>query len=184
MNGFPNKILLATDGSAIADQAARVAVELHVKTGSELYVVHVAPVIPAYDGEPESPSSSLSSPKDSTSNEPAVPTYDGETIEINESGPSQLERGEQELLTKEVEELRGLGGVVAEAYLREGQPADEIISLSRDLGIDLIVLGSRGLNAPERFVLGSVSESVLHKAHCPVLIVPSKRRSKDHSRSK
>ena len=41
MNGFPNKILLATDGSEYADLAARVAIELSNRTASELHVVHV-----------------------------------------------------------------------------------------------------------------------------------------------
>lgn len=176
MNIFPSKILLATDGSAGAALAARATVNLSIKTGSELHIVHVAQVIPAYDGEPEPPSSSLS-PEGPASKEPAAPTYDGETIEINESGPSTLEQEVQGLLMKEVKNLKELGGTVAGAHLREGQPADEIVSLSRDLGVDLIVLGHRGLNAAGRFILGSVSESVLHKAHCPVLIVPGSKQS-------
>src|SRR3712207_8733761 len=41
MNSFPNKILLATDGSEDGDLAARAAVELSNRTASELHVVHV-----------------------------------------------------------------------------------------------------------------------------------------------
>ena len=41
MSIFPTKILLATDGSKEADLAARTAIELASKTGSELHVVHV-----------------------------------------------------------------------------------------------------------------------------------------------
>jgi nucleotide-binding universal stress UspA family protein len=41
MSSFPNKILLATDGSEYADLAARAAVELSNRTASELHVVHV-----------------------------------------------------------------------------------------------------------------------------------------------
>src|SRR3712207_8156121 len=41
MNSFPNKILLATDGSEDADLAAQAAIELSKRTASELHVVHV-----------------------------------------------------------------------------------------------------------------------------------------------
>ena len=41
MNSFPNKILLATDGSENTDLAARAAIELSNRTASELHVVHV-----------------------------------------------------------------------------------------------------------------------------------------------
>ena len=41
MDGFPTKILLATDGSEDADLAARAAIDLSEKGGSELHVVHV-----------------------------------------------------------------------------------------------------------------------------------------------
>ena len=41
MNRFPNKLLLATDGSEDADLAARAAIELSTRTASELHVVHV-----------------------------------------------------------------------------------------------------------------------------------------------
>ena len=46
MSVFPTKILLATDGSESAAAAARTAVELSNKTGSELHVVHVDTDIP------------------------------------------------------------------------------------------------------------------------------------------
>ncbi len=46
MKSFPNKILLATDGSEGAALAARAAVELSNRTDSELHVVHVVPDVP------------------------------------------------------------------------------------------------------------------------------------------
>jgi nucleotide-binding universal stress UspA family protein len=39
------------------------------------------------------------------------------------------------------------------------------------LGADLIVIGSRGLSGMKRLLMGSVSESVVRHAHCPVLVV-------------
>ena len=56
-------------------------------------------------------------------------------------------------------------------YLLLGSPADEIVTLSKDLGADLLIMGSRGLGTIRRLVLGSVSDAVIHSVHCPTLLV-------------
>lgn len=58
--------------------------------------------------------------------------------------------------------------------LEFGVPSDVIVSVAEKGNHDLIVLGSRGLGAVKRFLLGSVSDDVSYKAKCSVLIVPSK----------
>jgi nucleotide-binding universal stress UspA family protein len=58
-----------------------------------------------------------------------------------------------------------------ETLTRQGSAADEIVHVAEDLGVNLIVLGSRGWGEVRSVLLGSVSERVLHLAHCPVLIV-------------
>lgn len=52
-----------------------------------------------------------------------------------------------------------------------GYPVETVLESAADLNADLIVLGSRGLGGFKRLMLGSVSDGVLHHAHCPVLIV-------------
>ena len=52
-----------------------------------------------------------------------------------------------------------------------GSPADVIVDAASKSGVDLIVVGARGQNAASRFLLGSVSDRVLHHAHCPTLVV-------------
>ena len=52
-----------------------------------------------------------------------------------------------------------------------GHPVDRIVSVAKDEKSDLIVMGSRGLGGWNSYLLGSVSDGVLHHAHCPVLIV-------------
>ena len=54
---------------------------------------------------------------------------------------------------------------------RQGSPADEIVHAAEALGVGLIVVGSRGWGEVRSVLLGSVSERVLHLAHCPVLVV-------------
>lgn len=62
-------------------------------------------------------------------------------------------------------------GVKAEVVLRAGDPADEILSASRDLHAQLIVMGCRGRSALTGLLLGSVSQEVTARATCPVLVV-------------
>jgi nucleotide-binding universal stress UspA family protein len=53
---------------------------------------------------------------------------------------------------------------------RTGDPATAILELARDENVDLIVMGTRGVSAVERWLIGSVSSKVLHHAHCSVLV--------------
>jgi nucleotide-binding universal stress UspA family protein len=62
--------------------------------------------------------------------------------------------------------------VPTKAELREGRPADEILEVAEALPAGLIVIGTHGRSALDRAVLGSVAETVLRKATCPVLAVP------------
>jgi nucleotide-binding universal stress UspA family protein len=52
-----------------------------------------------------------------------------------------------------------------------GDPARTIRRRARELGVDLIVIGSRGLGTIKRLLLGSVSSAVSHQAPCSVLVV-------------
>lgn len=55
-----------------------------------------------------------------------------------------------------------------------GAVRDEIIETAATWTADLIIMGSNGRTGFEHFIVGSVSESVLRRAICPVLIIPSK----------
>ncbi len=53
-----------------------------------------------------------------------------------------------------------------------GEPPDRaIVRLGEEIGAGLIVMGSRGRGRMQRVLLGSVSDSVVRHAHCPVLVV-------------
>jgi nucleotide-binding universal stress UspA family protein len=57
-----------------------------------------------------------------------------------------------------------------------GMPAHEIVQLAKDLETDVIVVGSHNRKTVERWILGSVSEQVVRKAGCAVIVA----RPKDH----
>lgn len=59
-------------------------------------------------------------------------------------------------------------------HARIGKPAAEILGCARDVGADLIIVGSKGLTGIERAVLGSVSEKVAREAGCSVEIARAK----------
>lgn len=62
-------------------------------------------------------------------------------------------------------------GVASSLVKRSGDPARMILEVAEEQGVDLIVMGTRGVSAVERWLVGSVSSKVLHHAHCSVLIV-------------
>jgi nucleotide-binding universal stress UspA family protein len=62
-------------------------------------------------------------------------------------------------------------GVSTKVVERKGDPASMIIDEAERQDVDFIFMGSRGLNAVQRFLLGSVSSKVVHRAPCDVLVV-------------
>jgi nucleotide-binding universal stress UspA family protein len=77
----------------------------------------------------------------------------------------------QQFLDQQVDRIKQEGVSVAEAHLVRGRPDRELIHLSEEIGTGLIIMGSRGLGGVRRALMGSVSDSVVRHAHCPVLIV-------------
>jgi nucleotide-binding universal stress UspA family protein len=66
---------------------------------------------------------------------------------------------------------REAGAAQARAFVKNGPVARSIVAFPKEHGADLIVLGSRGAGAVDRYLLGSVSHKVTSVAECPVLVV-------------
>jgi nucleotide-binding universal stress UspA family protein len=80
----------------------------------------------------------------------------------------QLERKQK---LKPITDLFDEKGLRYDVHFLKGEPSEKIIEFANAHPIDLIVVGSRGLNKFQEFVLGSVSQEVLHLSKVPVLIV-------------
>ena len=84
----------------------------------------------------------------------------------------------QQAVTDEVElELRGAhvtGQVQFFVHARIGKPAEELLAVAREVGANLIIVGSKGVTGVERLVLGSVSERVVREAGCTVEVARPK----------
>jgi nucleotide-binding universal stress UspA family protein len=151
MSIFPTKTLLATDGSKEAQLAATTAADLAKRPGSELHLVSVGHMAPVFY---ESPG-----------------TWTLLDRDVQSRIDERAEEAARTILDEQVQRVREAGGEVAGAHARVGRPDAEIVGLAQELGAGLIVLGSRGLGRLRRALMGSVSNSVIRHAHCPVLVV-------------
>lgn len=88
-------------------------------------------------------------------------------------GVIPVEGGEPpEVRRAHLDEYAGVhDSLVVEKHLLEGDPASEILRLADDVNCDLIIMGTHGWTGLGRLLLGSVAESVMRRASCPVLTV-------------
>lgn len=82
--------------------------------------------------------------------------------------PEQEEERQNQLV--EAAMLLSEHGLQSALVKRTGDPATAILDVAREEDVDLIVMGTRGVSAVERWLIGSVSSKVLHHAHCSVLV--------------
>ena len=142
MSAAHEKILVATDGSDESHLAIEKGLHLAQLEDAELHLVHVGLL--------------------------------SEWVHPDTLSERQFERLEQEardLLDEEVAYAEAAGGTVTEFHLRMGEADSEVIELSGELDVDLIVVGTRGRDSFERLVLGSDSENIVRYAPCTVMVV-------------
>jgi len=141
------RYIVATDGSEASIKAARFFVE-HSCPGpeDELFVIYVFPL-----------------PSDSD-------CYDGVVSLPTHADDGRVAGVAKPILTKTMEVLAELKSKVNEVVL-VGNPAMEIVEFATNLGVGLIVAGTRGRSPAKELYLGSVSNALTHRAPCSVLIV-------------
>jgi nucleotide-binding universal stress UspA family protein len=140
------KILVPVDFSAHSLKAVKHATALASGIGASVILLHVID-----DPGEEIPGSPLK-----------TRSYLAQQTKLTQSAEHQLA-----LWAKR--EVRSYAAV--KQYVRRGRIHRVIVNLAEKSGSGLIVIGSRGRTGLSRLLLGSVAESVVHSAHCPVLIV-------------
>lgn len=139
------KILAAYDGSKAANKALDRAIALSkLSPEAELLVLHAYDFPRLYVAEGFAPVS---------------PAMNQNFYELAEQTVAEAEKR----LTAE--------GLAPKVDLAQGPPAETILDYAKERGVDLIVIGSRGLGGIRQFVLGSVSHNVVQHAEIPVLVV-------------
>ncbi len=136
-------ILIPTDGSEIAEKAVEHGIKLAKALNSKVYGLYVID-ISAFAGIP------------------TEAVWENMRLLLEEEGKKALASVEK--LAKEL-------GVEHETIIKEGIPAEEIVNVAKEKGIELIVMGTAGRTGLDRFLLGSVAEKVMRTASCPVMVV-------------
>lgn len=144
------RLMVATDGSAGADQVATLLGEWGCFAGIPTDVVAVA--------VPDNPAFEL-------------------MVGLYTLGDDRLEQGRAALEAKAETDAQAMAerlsaaGIPAAAHPRRGDPAAEIVAHAEQIHADVVAVGSRGLAGLDRLLLGSVARNVLNHAHCSVLVV-------------
>ncbi len=140
-----NKVMLAVDGSQGSARAATVAFEVAEMTKSKLFIIYVVPT---------SVVQQFSLMSNSAFDE-AIRKYETKGQKLLDGTRVAAEEYDIEV----------------ELILDKGSPSERIIAQAQNLGIDLIVIGSEGLDGVSRSGIGSITERVVNGALGPVLVV-------------
>jgi nucleotide-binding universal stress UspA family protein len=154
-----HKILVAVNNSEITQQIFDQALSLAKATNAELMILYVlSPFDERYPTPPGIATDGIYPPFTNDD----VNYYLGQWESLKQEGIELLT-----LLTNKAIAQ----GVNAEHTQEFGDPGRMICEVARTCQADLIILGRRGLSGIKEFFLGSVSNYVLHHAHCSVLTV-------------
>jgi universal stress protein A len=141
---LPKNILVPTDFGDGSSEAVAYAAELAAKLGATLHLIHAIP-IPTM-GVPEL------------------------GVAITASVMDELVQENQQRLDALADAQR-IRTAVGEVMLKTGDARDAINAAAKEIGADLIVMGTHGRKGIVRALLGSVAETVVRSAPCPVLTV-------------
>lgn len=142
-------LLVAIDGSHEAEWAFKKSVEIALRNRAALHIVHVVDARP-FTG---------------------VEVYDTSLEEqAYKEGKELLAKYQQEAERADVAEVKSILSVGSPKYKISGE-------IANDVKADLIVCGASGLNAVQRFFLGSVAEHLVRQSTCDVLVVRTKEQA-------
>ncbi len=150
-------ILVALDGSELAEQALPMAQDLARSSNATIHLIQVIsrqPELQAARGGGD---------------------YSLQAVELDRDLARQLAEGR---LSRGKEYLEGIASQLKKAELKvettilEGAADEQIISYAREHDIDVIVISTHGYGGVKRFLLGSITDRVIRSCEVPVLVVP------------
>jgi len=102
----------------------------------------------------------------------AAEALGGESYKVSGSTPAE------DVLRDAADRARAAGAEKVETLAVEGDAVDELANVADERGVDLVVVGNRGLNSLAGRLLGSVPANISHRATCDVLIVHTTGRAR------
>ncbi len=146
-NGGFEKVVVGADGSESSERAARTAVDIAERLGSDLIVLHILPKV-----------SRAFAPVRTSQ---MLHEYYSEQKKAAEAGIERVVSLAQKHRVEATSVLQAAGRSAAEG----------IVHYAAKVDAGLIVVGTRGLGGFKKLRVGSVSSGVVAHAHCPVLVI-------------
>lgn len=137
------KILLPVDGSQSAEVAIEMVRKMAASFGAKIYVINVVELR-----------------REGAIHEAYI--YGGDVIK-------QFQTFSENIIKDISQKLEGYD---FEAVSVVGHPADEILNMANEKDVDVIVMATHGMTAMKRFLVGSVTNYVVHHSKKPVLVIP------------
>lgn len=109
--------------------------------------------------------------KDSIVDVVYVVDFEKTKVEVLHSSSSEALNLERRKKLSKIEHLLRESNISYKVIILHGTPGLEIVKYANEQQVDLVVIGSRGLNSLQEMVLGSVSHKVMKRVNCPALIV-------------
>jgi nucleotide-binding universal stress UspA family protein len=151
-------ILVATDGSEGGDRAIDLAADLAGRFGADLLVIHVV-----VDLSPMGAGYGVEGSRAGL----------GALVQVERTSWTELAEGiASDIVAKATARAQAKGAQRIRAEPHAGEPAEVVLAIARERGIDAIVVGRRGRGRLAGLLLGSVSQKVVTLARCPVVVVP------------
>jgi nucleotide-binding universal stress UspA family protein len=137
------KILIPIDGSEYSVHAAELGLSIAKLLSAEVMIVYVIDTV-VLDQEAK------------------LTQHEDVERELKQNGERYISY---------VQSLSQKESVKVASMLARGRPFEEIVRIAKELGIDLIVMGTYGRRGAERILIGSQAQRVIEYATCPVLVV-------------
>jgi nucleotide-binding universal stress UspA family protein len=142
-----DRILCATDFSDFSNRSLFYGLSLASEFGAKLFICHIV-------------------------DQPSIAAYSEAYID-----PTDQKEDAFNYAKKILDPFFESQSVNWELLIRIGQPTEEIIHLVNEKNINMVVTATHGRSGLKRFVIGSVTERLMRKLPCPLLVVNSLEQS-------
>jgi nucleotide-binding universal stress UspA family protein len=141
------KIMIATDGSDTSNKAATIGIDIAKRANGSITAVYVMEIL-------------------RLAHLPGYATMPGLKEKV-----LGLMREEGSQAMQFVEDQAEMMSVSCQKIVAQGSPSEELLRISKEMEMDLIIMGSLGRTGIEKILLGSVAEKVVLQSTIPVLLV-------------